>query len=132
MNQFKTPQAFVRRFDAVRLRMFQVQLARTAIRSLLLLALGLALLAGLDYLWEVGRMIRLVGLFGVTGGVFLLAAYSIVSAIRQSNRPRTACEIEQLFPELGQSVRTAVQFGGRSHEAVAADGARATLVDALE
>src|SRR5579872_5473291 len=132
MNQLQTPQTFVRRFDAVRARMFQVQIARAAIRSLLMAALGLALLASIDYVWEVARTIRQVGLVGMLGGVFLLAAYSVISAIRQSNRPRTAFEIEQLFPELGQSVRTAVQFGGRSQESVSADGARATLVDALE
>ena len=132
MNQLKTPQAFVRRFDAVRVRMLQVQIARMAIGSVLLAALGLALLAGIDYLWEVGRTIREVGLAGMLGGVGLLAIYAIVSAIRQSNRPRTALDIEQLFPELGQSVRTAVQFGGRSHESIATDGARSTLVDALE
>jgi hypothetical protein len=132
MNQLKTPQAFVRRFDVVRVRMLQVQIARAAIRSLLLAALGLALLASIDYLWEVARPIREIGLVGMLGGMFALAAYWIVSAVRQSNRPRTAFEIEQLFPELGQSVRTAVQFGGRSQESVAADGARATLVDALE
>lgn len=142
MNQLKNPQAsvrqvpvrqeFVRRFDAVRARMFQVQMARMAIRSLLLAALGLALLAGMDYLWELGRTIREVGLVGMLAGVSLLAAVAVVSAVRKSNRPRTALDIEQLFPELGQSVRTAVQFGGRTDEAVAADGARATLVDALE
>src|SRR5579863_429290 len=132
MNQLKTPQAFVRRFDAVRVRMFQVQLARMAIRTLLLAVLGLALLAGIDYLWEVSRTIREAGLIGMLGGVLLLAGYWVVLAVRESNRPRTALEIEQHFPELGQSVRTAVQFGGQSHAAIAADGARATLVDALE
>jgi hypothetical protein len=34
MSQLKTPQAFVRRFVCVRLRMLQVQIARTAIRSI--------------------------------------------------------------------------------------------------
>ncbi|HEY2250668.1 MAG TPA: hypothetical protein VGH74_06390, partial [Planctomycetaceae bacterium] len=132
MNQLKTPQAFVRRFDAVRVRYFQVQLARMAIRSLLLAALGVALLAGIDYVWEVGSTMRQAGLIGMLGGVFVIAVYSVVSAVRESNRPRTAFEIEQHFPELGQSVRTAVQFGGQSPEDIAADGARATLVEALE
>src|SRR5215469_15730170 len=120
MNQLKTPQAFVRRFDAVRSRMLQVQVARALVRSLLILLAGLALLATLDYFWEVPRLVRQIGLSAVGGGALLLTAYSIVAAVRFSNRPRTAFEIEEHFPELGQSVRTAVQFGGRSDEAVAA------------
>jgi hypothetical protein len=132
MNQLKTPQAFVRRFDAVRSRMLQVQVARALVRSLLIVLAGLALLAALDYLWEVPRLVRQVGLSALGGGAFLLTAYWIVAAIRFSNRPRTACEIEEHFPELGQSVRTAVQFGGRSDDAVAAAGVRSSLVEALE
>src|SRR5262249_28080419 len=132
MNQLKAPQAFVRRFDAVRSRMLQVQLARAILRSVLLVLAGLTLLAAIDYLWEIPRLAREIGLIGVLGAVLFLPVYGIVAAIRFSNRPRTAYEIEEHFPELGQSVRTAVQFGGRSDEAVAAAGVRSTLVCALE
>lgn len=132
MNQLKTPQAFVRRFDAVRARMLQVQMARAVLSALFLLVSGLALLAAVDYLWEVPRIVRQLSLYGLLGGVSAAAVYWMIGAIRRSNRPRTALEIEDHFPELGQSVRTAVQFGGRSDDAVAADGVRATLVDALE
>jgi hypothetical protein len=132
MNQLKAPQAFVRRFDAVRSRMLQVQVARAILRSVLLVLAGLALLAGIDYLWEIPRLAREIGLIGVLGAALFLTAYWIVAAIRFSNRPRTAYEIEEHFPELGQSVRTAVQFGGRSDEAIASDGVRTTLVTALE
>src|SRR4051812_28929747 len=52
MNQLKTPQAFVRRFDAVRARLLQVQIARALLRALLVVMAGLALLATVDYLWE--------------------------------------------------------------------------------
>jgi hypothetical protein len=132
MNQLKAPQAFVRRFDAVRSRMLQVQVARAVLRSVLLVLAGLALLAGIDYLWEVPRLAREIGLVGLLGSAFFLTAWWIIAAFRFSNRPRTAFEIEEHFPELGQSVRTAVQFGGKSDEAVAADGVRSTLVCALE
>src|SRR5579872_978232 len=132
MNQLKTPRAFVRRFDAVRARMLQVQMARAAIRSLLIVMSGVALLAGADFLWEMPLWVRGIGLFGTLTAVAGLAAYWIVTAVRHSNRPRTAYEIEEHFPELGQSVRTAVQFGGRADDAVAAEGVRSTLVDALE
>jgi hypothetical protein len=132
MSQLKTPQVFVRRFDAVRARMLQVQMARAVIRSLILLVSGLALLAAMDYLWEVPRIVRQIGLYGLVAGVSAAAIAWIVAAVRRSNRPRTALEIEERFPELGQSVRTAVQFGGRSGAAIAEDGVRSTLVDALE
>ncbi len=132
MNQLKTPQVFVRRFDAVRARMLQVQMARAAIRSLVLLVSGLSLLATMDYVWEVPQIVRQIGLYGLVAGASAAAISWIVAAVRQSNRPRTALEIEEHFPELGQSVRTAVQFGGRSGSAIAEDGVRSTLVDALE
>src|SRR5215471_9515717 len=132
MNELKTPQAFVQRFDAVRARMREVQVARAAIRALMLLVAGLALLAGADYLWELPLLVRQIGLYGLFAGVGVVTVYWIVLAIHQSNRPRTAFEIEEHFPELGQSVRTAVQFGGQSDDAVAAEGVRSTLVDALE
>lgn len=132
MNQLKTPQAFVRRFDAVRARMLQVQVARAAIRSLMLLIAGLALLAGADYLWELPLVVRQIGLYGLLTGVGVATVYWIASAIARSNRPRTAWEIEEHFPELGQSVRTAVQFGGRSQDAVSGEGVRVKLVEALE
>jgi hypothetical protein len=132
MSQLKTPQAFVRRFDAVRSRMLQVQVARALVRALLITLAGLALLAALDYLWEVPRLVRQAGLYGLSSGALLLTAYWIVAAVRYSNRPRTAFEIEEHFPELGQSVRTAVQFGGRSEDSVAASGVRSSLVEALE
>jgi len=132
MNQLKAPQAFVRRFDAVRSRMLQVQVARAFLRSVLVVLAGLAVLASMDYLWEVPRLVREIGLFGLLGGAFLATAWWLIAAIRYSNRPRTAFEIEDHFPELGQSVRTAVQFGGRTDDAVAADGVRSALVDALE
>jgi hypothetical protein len=132
MNQLKTPQAFVRRFDAVRARLLQVQIARALLRALLVVMAGLALLATADYLWEAPRLLRQIGLYGLFSGALAVTAYWVFLAIRHSNRPRTALEIEEHFPELGQSVRTAVQFGGRSDEAVMADGVRTSLVDALE
>jgi len=132
MSQLKAPQAFVRRFDAVRSRLLQVQLVRGAIRALVLLIAGVALLALVDYLWEVSRLIRETGLTALLAVVVVLAVSWFLAAFRQSNRPRTALDIEEQFPELGQSVRTAVQFGGRTDDAIRSDGVRSTLVDALE
>ena len=61
MNQLKTPQAFVRRFDAVRARLLQVQIARALLQALLVVMAGLALLAAADYLWEAPRLLRQIG-----------------------------------------------------------------------
>src|SRR5207248_4699641 len=68
MNQLKTPQAFVRRFDAVQARLLQVQIARALLRALLVVMAGLALLATADYLWEAPRLVRQVGLYGLCSG----------------------------------------------------------------
>jgi hypothetical protein len=135
MNQVQTPQAkvsraFVRRFDAVRWRMLQVQVARALLGALLAGAVGLALLAAVDYLWEIPRLARALGLWALGLSALAVTIHWLIAAIRRSNRARTAFEIEEHFPELGQSVRTAVQFGERSDDAD--DGARASLVDALE
>jgi len=110
--------------------MLEVEVARAALGALLLVIVGLALLAGIDYLWEVPRLVREIGLFGLVAAALLLAAVWVVAAVRRSNRPQTALEIEERFPELGQSVRTAVQFGDRADDA--ADGVRTSLVEALE
>src|SRR5262245_38499873 len=112
MNQVKTlrqktPGAFVRRFDAVRWRMLQVQVARAVLSALLTVVVGLALLAAVDYLWEIPHAARAFGLYGLLAGTFFVMVYWLVAAIRRSNRPQTAFEIEEHFPELGQSVRTA-------------------------
>ncbi len=135
MNHMQTPPpkthgAFVRRFDAVRWRMLEVQVARACLGALLLVIVGLAVLAGVDYLWEVPRIVREVGLYGLVSVALLVTAFWVVAAVRRSNRPQTAFEIEERFPELGQSVRTAVQFGDRADDA--ADGVRTSLVEALE
>ena len=58
---------------------------------------GLALLAGIDYLWEIPRLAREIGLVGLLGAAFFLTAYWIFSAFRFSNRPRTAFEIVEMM-----------------------------------
>src|SRR5258707_555485 len=74
MNQLKTPQAFVRRFDAVRARLLQVQIARALLRALLVVMAGLALLATVDYLWEAPRLLRQIGLYGLFSGALAVTA----------------------------------------------------------
>ena len=132
MNRLKSKAAFVDRFDETRsvIRRFQVRYGLCWV--VLVLACGLILLAAGDYWFEWSRAIRAVGL-GVVGCIALVvAAARILAPIVWWSRPHTAIEIEQHFPQLGQRVRTVVQFSGQDDEAVAAEGVSPNLVTALE
>ena len=52
--------------------------------------------------------------------------------LRWWTKPRTAVEIESRFPQLGQRIRTVVQYGVLSEEGIHKEGAAPSLVDALE
>jgi hypothetical protein len=71
---------------------------------------GILLIALADYFFELPATARLTGL-----GLSLLASlawllWQIAQAIRQCKPLATAAEIESRFPELGQRMRTAVEF----------------------
>lgn len=132
MNQTTTPSAFVERFDVVRARMLRVQISSALCRALFIFIAGLAALALLDYLGELPRSARIAGVAGLSLTTAGIAVSGIWCVLRDWNRPRTAAQIEEHFPELGQSVRTTVQYSGLGSQAVAAAGVRTTLVSALE
>ena len=93
---------------------------------------GLAALAAGDYLFELPWLVRAVGLGAVVCTASITAGCTILLPIRWWSRPRTAVEIERRFPELGQRIRTVVQFAGREETAVVAEGADPDLVAALD
>jgi hypothetical protein len=127
-----SPSGFVRRFNAVWSRMRLVLTGQAVCWTLLLATVGISLLAALDYVFELGWTARAIGLAAVGSATVILAGVLLAGVFRTWSRPRTAVEIERCFPQLGQSVRTAVQFGGRPEEAVQAEGVATTLVAALE
>ena len=56
----------------------------------------------------------------------------VVLPMRWWTRPRTAAEIEGRFPQLGQRIRTVVQYAVLDAEQIDSEGATPSLVDALE
>jgi hypothetical protein len=126
------PSRFVRRFDTVWSKMRRVQIGRAVCWTLLVAASGVALLAAADYVFELGRAARADGLAALAVGSLALFGAWAALVLRRWSRPRTAVEIERYFPELGQSVRTAVQYGGREEDEIASEGVVPNLVAALD
>jgi hypothetical protein len=123
---------FLTRFEHVcaSLRTFQIGLGLSW--TLLAAVLGFTSLAVADFLLELPWVMRLAGLS--TCGIVTLAAlgFKVVAPLRWWTKPRTAIEIEKRFPQLGQRVRTVIQYAGLSHDLLNTEGAAPSLVEALE
>jgi hypothetical protein len=123
--------AFLNRFRSVWARKRRVELGQVAVSSLLLALLALGGLAIADYSLELDRSMRVIALSVALGAVTLFAINALWRTMRQWSQPTTAAEIEAAFPQLGQSVRTTVQFGAMQVEQVQSEGVATTLVTAL-
>ncbi len=99
--------------------------------SLLLSIIGFGVIAATDYVWELDRTARAVLLNAMASGVAAFAVSSLWPTLTHTGRPATAAEIEAAFPELGQSVRTTVQFSAMKAEHVQSEGVAPTLVAVL-
>ena len=96
------------------------------------IVLGLIVMATLDYFFEIGWALRAVAfLVGVVSAI-LTAAWKAGFALRFWNRNRTAAKVEKRFLDLGQSVRTSVQFSDQADEQVRDAGVSQGLVKALQ
>ncbi|HET6426333.1 MAG TPA: DUF4175 family protein [Planctomycetaceae bacterium] len=123
--------SFLKRFQSVRAHKQRTLMGETLARTALCVLLGLILAVAADYWWELDRSLRQACL-AVAG--LLAVAYGLRAVMQLSrvwSTPKTASEIEDSFPELGQSVRTSVQFGRMTTAQVQAEGVAATLVTAL-
>ncbi len=123
--------AFLKRFQSVRAQKLRVLIGETLARTGLCLLIGAAIAVAADYVWELDRNTRVACLAGVG---LVAIAYGLRAALQMSRAwgtSKTAAEIEDSFPELGQSVRTSVQFGRMSLAQVQSEGVATTLVAAL-
>ncbi len=140
MTEETRKSAFAERLDALRSAIRRAQMWYGVSWVLLVAVCGLAALAMADYRLELPWLVRAAGLGG-------LGCVMIVVAVRQILSPwlwwsrlrplvggplRTAVEIEQRFPQLGQRARTVVQFSGRADNDVVAEGVAPPLIAALE
>ncbi len=124
--------SFVRRFDAVRSAVLRMRIVQSLCWSLFTAGASVVVLAAVDYAWELPLRIRTVALVAGMGYAAVVAAVFFIRAVLWWSRPRTAKELEAQFPQLGQRVRTVVQFSGLAPERVADEGVQPSLVTALE
>jgi hypothetical protein len=127
-----TEPPFVRRFHAVRGAVLRLQLIQGACWGVFAAGAAGVTLAAADYVWELPWGARALGSAAGLALALGVAAVGVLRPLLWWSRPRTAQELEARFPQLGQRVRTVVQFSGRDPQAVAQEGVQPNLVTALE
>jgi hypothetical protein len=123
---------FLARFEHVCKSLRRYQLRQGLSWTLLAAALGLAVLTAIDFRWELLWSWRVAGLIACAALTLAVLAVRVIAPLRWWTKPRTAVEIETKFPQLGQRIRTVVQYAPLSEELIALEGATPSLVDALE
>lgn len=132
MAHAETRSRFVRRFDAIWLQARRVQLWQAACWALLAALAGVALLAAADYVWELSRPWRVAAIAATAAMTLGVALGLALRSLRNWRRTATAATIERVFPQLGQRIRTTVEYAELPAEAIFASGAAGALVAALE
>jgi hypothetical protein len=132
MSRAETRSSFVRRFDRIWLQARRVQLWQALCWSLLTALAGVAMLAAIDYACELSRPWRVAGVAAIAVAALAVVAYLAFRSLRRWKRNATASAIERVFPQLGQRIRTTVQYGDLSAGEIQASGVATTLVAALE
>jgi hypothetical protein len=132
MSATELRQAFRQRFRAVAREIWSLHVGRGVALTAMVAAALVALVAGVDYVYELPWLARAGLLAAGAAVVAVLGARWIVRPALAWNRTRVAAELEGLFPRLGQRVRTAAQHGPRPAEELLRDGVSPGLVAALE
>lgn len=131
MSHPEIDQAFLTRFDDVCRRARRMHIGWVLAGLVAAATIAFALLAAMDWQWELSRSTRQL----LVGGTALLlgaaALLLVVRGIRRWTAPSTAAELEHHFPSLGQRVRTAIQFGREPESALQEEGVAPALVTAL-
>jgi len=132
MKAGTTEAAFSDRFDRIWIRIRRVEMWHGVLWTVFVALAGVAVLTACDYVFELPWTVRAVGLAAVGCTALIVAGKRILLSMQWWSPPRTAVEMEQRFPQLGQRVRTVVQFAGREETAVVAEGVAPGLVAALD
>ncbi|HEV3024379.1 MAG TPA: DUF4175 family protein, partial [Pirellulales bacterium] len=128
----ETRSGFIRRFDHIWQQARRVQLWQAVCWSLLTALGGVAALAAVDYACELSRPWRVLAASAIAIAAVAVAGYLAVRSLRNWQRNATASAIERVFPQLGQRIRTTVQFGNLAPGEIESSGVASTLVAALE
>ena len=124
--------AFLSRFDHIWAQARRVQMSQALCWAALTLLAGIALLAAVDYWFELAFALRIVAIVAIGVASVAVAVYLSLQSVRRWRRQATAAAIEQVFPQLGQRIRTTVQFGELESGQIEEAGVATTLVTALE
>lgn len=123
---------FISRFDHIWAQARRVQISQALCWAVLTLLAGIALLAAVDYWLELPLALRLAAMVAIAAGSVAVAVTLALKSVRRWRRQATAAAIEQVFPQLGQRIRTTVQYGELAPEQIKEAGVATTLVTALE
>ncbi len=123
---------FHTRFEHVWASLRRYQVRQGLGWSFLAAALGLAALAAADYRLEMPWNLRAAGLLAAVAVTMAVLWGRVIAPLRWWTKGRTAVEIEGRFPQLGQRIRTVVQFAGLPAEVIDSEGVTPSLVSALE
>ncbi len=123
---------FLTRFEHIWTSLRRYQVREGLGWSFLVGALGLAVLAAVDYRLELPWNVRAAGLAGVLVAALGVLWARVIAPLRWWTQRRTAAEIESRFPQLGQRIRTVVQYAGLPEPILQSEGVTPSLVVALE
>ncbi|MCA9062743.1 MAG: hypothetical protein KDA96_06780 [Planctomycetaceae bacterium] len=132
MSTAQSPSRFLRRFDDVWARLRRVSGLKAVSNGVLMLLLGFTALVVSDFSLELPLNLRRLLLGAVVLGGLFVAFGWLLRIVRWWNAGNTAAEIERTFPELGQSVRTSIEFGRMSDSELRSAGIAPSLVENLQ
>ncbi len=127
-----TETKFLVRFAHVWASLRRFQIRQGLCWTFLAAALGLVILTAADFRLELPWNARAGGLFACAVVTAAVLWARVVAPLRWWTKSRTAAEIESRFPQLGQRIRTVIQYAGLSEESLHTEGAAPSLVGALE
>lgn len=132
MSTAQSPSRFLRRFDDVWTRLRRVSGLKAVSNGVLMTLLGFTALVVSDFSFELPLNLRRLLLGAVVLGGLFVAFGWVLRIVRWWNAGNTAAEIERTFPELGQSVRTSIEFGRMSESELRSAGIEPSLVENLQ
>ena len=107
------PAPLVEKLETTRHDMRSFRRSRCLLQTALVLLLLVGLLALADWLWVLGPAVRAAGLLAVGAAAAVLLGRGLVLPRQQFGRLDAAAEVEAGFPELGQRVRTTLEYASR-------------------
>ncbi len=132
MSTVQSPSRFLRRFDDVWGRLRRVSGMKAVSVGILVTLLGFTALVVSDFSLELPLMLRRLLLGAVVLSGLAVVFGAAMQIVRWWNAGQAAAEIERTFPELGQSVRTAIEFGRMSESELQQAGIAPALMENLQ